>query len=322
MNDFGLPFITTPLGPGLLPDSHSLCQNAVRRWAHSHADLVVMVGAWFDWRFRFGADLQPTTKIVHVDIDTATLGRNVPDALTVHADPGRFLAQLAQTMAECRSTRTPDTLGAWRQRLQCARQKREYSHSRWLAMASRPMLPQQLFRALAGALPSDTLCVLDGSVCLSAGQRVLSAEREWSWLDPGWGGCMGAGIPFGIGAKLTAPDRPVLVACGDFAFGLSAMELETAVRHAIPIVVVVANNDGINGTTRQSKHFPADYPELFSRFLPAVRYDRLIEIFGGFGAWVEEPREIRPALERALESNRPACLNVRVKTDAPHPGSW
>ncbi len=322
VNDFCIPFITTPLGRGLLPDSHPLCQNAVRRWVHSQADLVVMAGAWFDWRFRFGAELQPTTKIVHVDIDPATLGRNVRDALAVHADAGRFLAQLTQAMAESRPSRTPAKLDAWHQQLQIARQKHEHSHARWLALESRPMLPQQLFRALAEALPLDTLSVLDGSVCLSTGQMVLSAEREWSWLDPGWSGCMGAGIPFGIGAKLAAPDRPVLVACGDFAFGLSAMELETAVRHAIPIIVVVANNDGITGTTRQSKYFPANYPELFSQFLPAVRYERLMEVFGGYAAWVEEPRDIRPALERALQSNRPACLNVRVKPDAPHPGFW
>jgi thiamine pyrophosphate-dependent acetolactate synthase large subunit-like protein len=322
VNDSCIPFITTPLGRGVLPDGHPHCQNAIRRWVHSQADLVLMVGAWFDWRFRFGAELKPTTKIVHVDIDPTTLGRNVRDALVVHADAGRFLAQLAEAMAESRPSRKPATLDAWHQQLQIARQKRAHGHARWLALESRPMLPQQLFRALAEALPLDTLIVLDGSVCLSAGQMVLSAEREWSWLDPGWSGCMGAGIPFGIGAKLAAPDRPVLVVCGDFAFGLSAMELETAVRHAIPIIVVVANNDGITGTTRQSRHFPADYPELFSRFLPAVRYDRLMEVFGGYAAWVEEPRDIGPALERALQSNRPACLNVRVKPDAPHPGFW
>jgi hypothetical protein len=105
-------------------------------------------------------------------------------------------------------------------------------------------------------------------------------------------------------------------------FGLSAMELETAVRHAIPIIVVVQNNDGIVGSTRQSSYFPADYPELFSQLLPAVRYERLMEAFGGHAEWVEETRDIRPALERALQSNRPACLNVRVKPDAPHPGFW
>jgi 2-hydroxyacyl-CoA lyase 1 len=322
VDGFGIPFITTPLGRGLLPDSHPLCQHAVRRWVQSQADLVVMAGAWFDWRFRFGAELKPGTRIVHIDIDPTTLGRNVPDALAIRADGGRFLTQLAQALAESGPEPTPTRLGTWHQRLRTARRKHEQNRATWLTAESQPMLPQQLFRVLAAALPPDALIVLDGSVCLSTGQMMLSAEREWSWLDPGRSGCMGSGIPFGLGAKLAAPDRPVIVACGDFAFGLSAMELETAVRHGIPIIVVVLNNDGIVGSTRQSSYFPADYPELFSQLLPAVRYERLMEAFGGHAEWVEEARDIRPALERALQSNRPACLNVRVKPDAPHPGFW
>jgi 2-hydroxyacyl-CoA lyase 1 len=321
VTEFSLPFITTPLGRGALPDGHPLCQNAVRRWAQSQADLVLMAGAWFDWRFRFGAELKPGTRIVHADVDPTTLGRNAPEALTIEADAARFLSQLGESLAESKPGERARRLNAWHEELRTERQRRERSRAEWLAAESRPMLPQQLFRALAAALPADTLIVLDGSVSLATGQMVLSAEREWSWLDPGRNGCMGAGIPFGIGAKLAVPHRPVMVTCGDFAFGLSALELETAMRHDIQIIVVVVNNDGITGTTRQARYFPADYPERFSQFLPALRYERLMEDFGG-GAWIEEPGDISPALGRALHSQRPACLNVRVKPDAPHPGFW
>jgi thiamine pyrophosphate-dependent acetolactate synthase large subunit-like protein len=322
VNDFGIPFMTTSLGRGMLPDGHPLCQNLVRRWVQSQADVVIMVGACFDWRFRFGAELRPGARIVHVDVEPVALGRNVPDATTILADGGRFLTQLAATISESGLQPSPATLDSWYQRLQNARRKHEVNRSAWLMAEARPMLPQQLFRGISAALPADALIVLDGSVCLSTGQKVLSAEREWSWLDPGWSGCMGSGIPFALGAKLVRPERPVVVACGDFAFGISAMELETAVRHRIPIIVVIVNNDGIIGSTRQSRHFPADYPELFCQFLPALRYEHMMEMFGGHAEWVEAVDDIQPALNRALQSNRPSCINVRVKPDTPHPGSW
>lgn len=319
---FEIPFITAPLGRGLLPDSHPQCQNKVRHWVQSQADLVIMAGARFDWRFRFGAELTPGMRIIHVDVDPATLGCNVPGALMIRADAGQFVTQLAQALVKSGPGPIPARFKPWHQQLQRARQDSDQERAGWLVAESQPMLAQQVFRALTAVAPADALVVLDGSICLATGQKVLSAEREWSWLDPGWGGCMGSGIPFGIGAKLAQPDRPVIVACGDFAFGINAMEMETAVRHRIPIVVVVVNNDGILGSTRQASHFPPDYPELFSQFLPALRYERLMDAFGGHAEWVEEARDLQPALERALQSNRPACLNVRVKPGAPHPGSW
>ena len=155
------------------------------------------------------------------------------------------------------------------------------------------------------------MVVLDGGITLSTGQAVLSAQTPGGWLDPGWSGCMGSGIPFGLGAKLASPERLVVVICGDFAFGLSTMELETAVRHQIPIIVVIANNDGISGATRQQQ-FLADHPERFSQFLPTLRYERIMDVFGGHAEWVTEAGDIRPALERAVASGRPACVNVRV----------
>jgi thiamine pyrophosphate-dependent acetolactate synthase large subunit-like protein len=184
------------------------------------------------------------------------------------------------------------------------------------------MLPQQLFVAIRDFLPTDAVVVLDGSITLSTGQKVLSVKAPCSWLDPGWNGCMGSGIPFGMGAKLAAPERMVVVICGDYGFGLSAIDLETAVRHRIPVIVVIANNSGITGSLRQKGTFPPDYPELFSRFQPNLRYERIMEVFGGYGEFVAEAAEIRPALERAAASGQPSCINVSVDPDAPSPGVW
>jgi thiamine pyrophosphate-dependent acetolactate synthase large subunit-like protein len=200
--------------------------------------------------------------------------------------------------------------------------ERRQTRLNWLSEKAQPLQPQQLFVALRDFLPADAVVVLDGNITLSTGQVLLSAQSPCSWLDPGWNGCMGSGIPFGMGAKLAAPDRPVVVICGDFGFGLSAMDLETAVRHRIPIIVVIANNDGITGALRQNTTFPPDYPELFSRFQPGLRYERIMEVFGGQGEFVDEEADIRPALERAAASGLPSCINVSVDPDSSGPGVW
>ena len=126
------------------------------------------------------------------------------------------------------------------------------------------------------------------------------------------------GIPFAIGAKLHHPDRVVVLLCGDFAVGLSLIKMETAVRHRVPIVIVVANNDGNSGSLRHRAYLP-DHPERVAMFEPGVRYDRIMEALGGYAEHVEQPSEIRPALQRALASGRAACVNVRVDPDAPYP---
>ena len=110
-----IPFITTPLGRGLLPDDHPLCANDVRRWIQSQADLLLMLGACFDWRFRFGAELGPYTRVIQADIDDATLGKNVRAALTVHASSGTFAGQLAESLTvPCGDS---DVRESWRQRV-------------------------------------------------------------------------------------------------------------------------------------------------------------------------------------------------------------
>ena len=318
----GIPFIAAPMGRGFLSDDHPLCANEIRRWIQTQADVVLMAGACFDYRFRFGAELAPGARIIHVDIDPTMLGKSVAAALTICADSGLFLTQLDEALAAKCGENESVRLGPWREQMKAACEETRLARKAWLAKKSALMGPQHLFSALRDFLPADAVVVLDGSITLASGQALLSARTPCGWLDPGWNGCMGASIPLGMGAKLAAPERMVVVACGDFAFGLSAMELETAVRHRIPILVVVANNDGITGANRQKAYFLPDYPERFSQFLPQLRYERIMDTFGGHAEWVTEAANLRPALERAAASGLPACINVSVDPDAPHPGFW
>ena len=318
----GIPFITTPMARGVLSDDHALCANEVRRWIQSQADVVLMAGACFDWRFRFGGELAPGARIVHADADPLMIGKNVDAALTVCADSGSFLVQLQEALAGLPALTGTVQLAAWHELLKAKIDESRRAHLAWRSKESMPMGPQQLFVALRDFLPGDAVVVMDGNITLSTGQFLLSAREPFCWLDPGWNGCMGSGIPFGMGAKLAAPERMVVVVCGDYGFGLNAMDLETAVRCRIPVIVVVVNNDGITGSLRQKVYFSPDYPELFSRFLPRLRYERIMEVFGGHTEYVVEPTDIGPALERAAASGLPSCINVIVDPETPSPGVW
>jgi thiamine pyrophosphate-dependent acetolactate synthase large subunit-like protein len=317
-----LPFITTSLGRGYLPDDHPLCANEVRRWIQGQADVVIMAGAWFDWRFRFGAELAPGARVIHADAEASTVGKNVTPAIGVVCDPGRFLAQLADALEALSGPGDSLRLSAWHAIMDKARSESRRALEPWLRRKSNPLSPQQLFLAIQDLLPTDAVVAVEGNVSLSSAQKILVARKPASWLDPGWNGIIGGGIPFAIGAKLACPGRLVVALCSDTGFAMSALELETAVRHEIPIIVVIANNDGNTGSRRQKDFFPPGYPEKFTEFLPALRYERIMEVFGGHAEWVTDPDELRPALERGLASGRAACINVSVDSNAPHPGFW
>ena len=135
-------------------------------------------------------------------------------------------------------------------------------------------------------------------------------------MDPGPYGCLGSGPGYAMAAKLARPDRQVILLSGDGAFGFSAMEFDTMVRHRIPVVCVVGNN----GIWALEKH---PMQSMLGMSVAAdlghnTRYDKVVEALGGYGEMVERPDQIRPALERAFASGLPACINVLIDPEKPY----
>jgi thiamine pyrophosphate-dependent acetolactate synthase large subunit-like protein len=153
---------------------------------------------------------------------------------------------------------------------------------------------------------------------MAAAQQVLPSYLPVSRFTAGTNGCMGIGIPFAIGAKVAEPHRLVVAICGDTAFAFNAMEMETAVRHNIPVVIVVVNNDGNGGGLMQRAFYPQDY-ERITMFQPDIRYEAIMEAFGGHAEFVERPEDVKTAMQRAVGSGRPHCINVKVDPYAPYP---
>jgi 2-hydroxyacyl-CoA lyase 1 len=313
-----VPFATTPMARGFLPEAHPLCLTEVRGPLLAAADVVLVVGARFDWMLRFGMEMGPEATVVFIGLDAAeaalSFGRGTPLVGDAAATLRMLLGQLEVERA---AGSLVDVDSGWTTALQAHAQSRREAVSAQNAEAAHPMHPLDWLGEAAPELPADAITVLDGNVVMSAAQHVLKAGQPMSRLTPGQNGCMGTGIPFGIGVKLACPSRPVVVVCGDFAFGLSMMEMETAVRHRVPIIVIVANNSGPGGSTRQQSHYPADHPERVCQYTPGIRHDLMVAALGGQGFHVEKPGELALALRQALAFDGPTCIDVLTHEDAP-----
>jgi 2-hydroxyacyl-CoA lyase 1 len=309
VDEHAVAFAASPMGRGFLPDDHPLCFNDVRARMLTGADIVLVVGARFDWTFRFGSEISAQARIVRIDIDPAEAANVLGRGVGLHGDASVVLHRLLAGLDS--NAAAPDAEKyAWLDELKA---HRAALNLRAVPSGERgllPMSPYEWLAELGAALPDDAITVLDGNVVMTAAQRMLAARRPVSRLGPGTNGCMGVGVPFAIGAKLARPDLPVVAIVGDFGFGLSAIELETAVRHQVPIVVVVANNEGAGGATRQCKVFPADHLERVFRYGPGVRHDLTMASFGGRSRRIDAPGQLSAAVREALIGDAPVCIDV------------
>jgi acetolactate synthase-1/2/3 large subunit len=170
---------------------------------------------------------------------------------------------------------------------------------------------------LQQVLERDAVVVGDGGDFVSYAGRVIDTYEPGCWMDPGPYGCLGSGPGFALAAKLASPDRQVCLLLGDGAFGFAGMEFDTLVRHGVPVVGVMGNN-GIWGLEKHPMEFLYGY-SVAAELQPELRYDRVVEALGGHGELVSRPDELRPALERAFASGRPALVNVLTDPSVAYP---
>ncbi len=297
----GIPFYTTPLGRGAIPEDHRYAFPAARTLAFREADFILVVGTRFNFILGFGKSprFHSEATIVQIDIDPSEMGNNRAVDVALVGDAGVVLGQLVDA--------AKDGLGepswaAWRRALQASNQEKIAAMASELNSDATPIHPMRLFREIGEFLPREAIIVADGQETLLYSRRAIASYEPGHRLDEGPSACIGVGVPFGVGAKAGRPDTPVIVLSGDGGFGMNGMELDTAVRNNLPIVVVVNNNGGwtagIKGVT------------IPGRDLGFTRYDKIAENLGAHGEFVQTPAEIRPALERAFSCGKAACVNV------------
>jgi acetolactate synthase-1/2/3 large subunit len=240
-----------------------------------------------------------------VDCDPAELGRNRPLAVGLTSHIGLTVRALADALPRDLATR----LEPWRQ---AVRKKEADAQARLMVERQSDEVPISHYRLaheIAAVVDARTVVIGDGGDVVGCAAKVVPLSRPGQWLDPGPFGCLGVGPSFAIAAKLLRPEERVLLIAGDGAFGLNGMEIETAARFGLPMTVVIGN-DGGWGQIRnpQLSFFGAERAVATS--LPFTRYDRMVEALGGKGIHVTEPRQLRPALERAFASDAVSVINV------------
>ena len=309
----GIPVFTNGMGRGCLPHDHPMAFQLARGLALREADVVVVLGTPLDFRLGYGQApvFGDGAQVVMVDAEGGDFGRNRTLAAGLAADVRRTLAALHASVP----SGLPARSGPWRRRL---RDREDAERAKQAALAASDQTPITHYRLAAelAAVMSERVClVADGGDVVTCASKIVPLSRPAQWLDPGPLGVLGVGPPFALAAKALHPDWRVLLLSGDGAFGLNGMELETAVRFDLPLVCVVGN-DGGWGMIRSVQQAFYGRERTVATSLPFTRYDRLVEALGGEGETIEDPRRLRPALERALASGRVTCLNVILDPDA------
>ncbi|ETX09062.1 thiamine pyrophosphate-binding protein [Candidatus Entotheonella palauensis] len=295
------PFYTTPMSRGLIPEDHRLSFIAARSTAFREADLILVVGTRLNWILGFGQRYDHQAKIVHIDIAQEEIGHNRGIDVGIVGDAKLVLSQLIKAG----QGRLPGkNREAWIHRLEENNERRWKDLDRALHNPDTPIHPLRLCKEIRDFVERDAIISIDGNEILHFGRQSLPCYAPGHRLNSGTTGCMGVGLPFGLGAKAAKPDKQVLVLHGDGSMGMNVMEIDTAVRHNLPIVTVVSNNGG----------WTAREPSIRKpgRELGFTRFDQIGEALGAHAEWVEEPDDIRPALERAFESGKPAVVNVKT----------
>ncbi|MGH2747827.1 MAG: thiamine pyrophosphate-dependent enzyme, partial [Actinomycetota bacterium] len=182
-----------------------------------------------------------------------------------------------------------------------------------------PIHPMRIYGELVPLLERDAIVVGDGGDFVSYAGREVPSYEPGCWLDPGPFGCLGVGPGYAIAARLAHPDRQIVLLFGDGALGFSGMELETLVRLDLPVVCVVGNN-GIWGLEKHPMRALFGY-DVAADLRPGIRYDQMMESFGGRGELVTDPDGIGPALRRAFDSGGPALVNVVTDPEIAYPRS-
>ncbi len=302
----GIPFFTTPQGRGVVAEDHPRSFPGARSTAFREADVVLVIGARANSMLSFlrAPRFSPDAKFINVNLDGREIGHNRAAEIGIIGDARLVLQQLT---SEAKGRFNPREETPWVSQLSAKHRSNLERSSPLLHSDKVPIHPLRLCNEVKNTISRDTILVVDGHEILNFARQSIPIYQPRFSLNAGPHGCMGVGIPFGVGAQAAAPDKQVVVLSGDGAFGWNGMEMDTAIRHKLNIVVVVSNNAGF--TSRKTGG-------NVGRELGYQRYDKMVEALGGYGEFVEKPDEIKPAIERAMKSGKPALVNVCTDPEA------
>jgi len=291
---------------GSLRFGHPLLGNHQRSRAMAEADVVLALGVDWDFRTSYGEKISSDAVVIQIDGDAAKVGWNRPAHVGVVADPMTVVSQLVELGDELRRSDMP----VWTKEIMEAESAKAEETLQAGADDSSPVAPQRFAKEVSDFFGTDSIVSVDGGDIVSTTARWLQVSTPGHVLDPGPFGTLGTGAPYAIAAKTVFPDKRVGVVFGDGGFGFNGMEYDTMVRLGLPIIGVVGN-DGVWSNIKTFHRMA--YPErLVATDLGVRPYHEMVKGLGGYGEFVDDPSQIRPALERAAESGLPALVNVHI----------
>ncbi len=316
----GIPYLPMSMAKGLLPDAHPQCASAARSFVLPGADVVVLVGARLNWLLSHGKGKtwggkgskdSGGQKFIQVDISPTEADSNVAIDAPVIGDIGSCVSAMLDGIGAS----WPKPPAEWLDAVNERKKKNVAKMAKTLASNPSPMnFPSALnvVRDLVKANP-DSILVNEGANALDFTRSIVDMYRPRKRLDVGTWGVMGVGMGFAIGAAV-ASGQQVIAIEGDSAFGFSGMEVETICRYNLPVCVVILNNNGVYRGDESPLGDPNEPGPL--TFVKDARYEKLMEAFGGEGAYVTTPAELREAMEEAIRSRKPTLINAVVDEGA------
>jgi acetolactate synthase-1/2/3 large subunit len=310
-----IPFYSRNMARGIIPDDHPL-SGGMFPAGLTQADVVLIVGTKLDWTIAYGRPpiFHPDIKVIQVDIEQEEIGKNRPVDIGIPGDARAVLSQLGQAMGG--KYKAPDS---WVATVKAMMGGVRTQFAGDMRKSGSPVHPARLAQEVREFLPRDAGLVIDGGDIAVFANVLLDAYSPGSLVWVGGFGHLGVGVPYANAAKLAHPEKPVALLAGDGSFGFSLMELDTAVRHRIPIVCVVAN-DGGWGQIRREQQAKYGRDRVIGSQLGLRPYHKVVEAMGGYGELVERTEDIKGAMERAFKSGLPACINVITDPEPKFPG--
>ncbi len=336
VDHLSLPVAHSLMGKGALPDDHPLTLGMTGFWGTQfvndrclRADWVLGAGTRFaeadcsSWEPEFTFSFPPT-RLIHIDIDPAEIGRNYPAAIGVVADLKNALAVINRAARRLYPEgRRDDAL-----RAEVAAYRRDFvqGNAAFVASNAYPMRPERILADVRAVLPRDAIITTDVGWNKNGVGQQFPVLTPGSILTPGGYATMGFGAPAAIGAKLACPERVVVALVGDGGFGQNPAMLATAVEQNVPVIWVVMNN-GAYGTIAglEMAHYGTTFGTVFQRDGKPYSPDfaAIARAFGVDGVKVESAAGFKAALQEAIASGRPCVIEVAMQNEpVPTAGHW
>ncbi|HZM37167.1 MAG TPA: oxalyl-CoA decarboxylase [Burkholderiales bacterium] len=315
----GIPYLPMSMAKGLLPDNHEQCASAARSFVLPGADVVMLIGARLNWLLSHGkgktwGGKAPKDwggqKFIQIDISPQEADSNV-----------RIDAPVVGDIGSCVSAFLSEIRSGWKKPpaewLEAVAEKKRGNVAKMAETLAKSPTPMSFHSALSvvrdivKANP-DAMFVNEGANALDFTRSIVDMYKPRKRIDVGTWGIMGVGMGYCVAAAVTTK-QPVIAVEGDSAFGFSGMEVETICRYNLPVCIVIMNNNGVYKGTDVNPRGGDVAPTVFVK---DARYEKLMEAFGGVGAYAKTPAELRGAMEEALRSRKPTLINAIIDETA------